>query len=355
MKILLSCLAMLFAVGASASDAEEAQDQAKPMTLRLYHLGKLASPLVSTTIEAGDNQSMFHTPAPAGGGGLGGGGGFFSVPAAPIGSPVVSQFGGGGSVQQPFNTNLMPYGEGSRSVSSHLMNLVVTHVSPESWKVNGGKATISAINEMLLIQQNEENHSKVAALIKQLQQHSVGSQPLSIELWWLPLNHAQRVDLKKQIAKDDAVAVLEELCESSSGYHGELQTYNRHTGRLRSGYVIPVIAGKVPVVGNGASGLQPIMAKLHVGLTADVTPRILEVKGKAVQLAVQTEMTRMKDFESTDFTGGEVDRYQLERHNLDANCTCQIGTPTIVGSLSVLGISTEADQQELVLVVEVTQ
>ena len=232
------------------------------------------------------------------------------------------------------------------------------HVAQDSWQLNGGDATITAVNETLLIQQNKENHGKVSDFLKQLQQHSIGAQTLTIELWWLPLDLQQRQVLADQIKQAEVSTSLDELCNSVGGYHGQLKTRNRVTGTHSSGFNTPVIAGQMPVVGNGASGLQPIVVQLLIGLTAEVTPRIqLESEGQGVQLAVQTEKTALRNLETTESTGGNIDRYQLGRNRLSANCTCQFGIPTIIGSLSAVGLSEESGghSTELVLVVKVDQ
>lgn len=367
-------LAILLLAGTSAAFGDEPSSQPKPLVLRFYSVAEFVRPPVSNAAAMESHQLMPQASGGVGGGlggggqggGLGGGGGYFSVPTTAIGASVTSasttQFGGvgrsGDFSHEDVSLNLMSKVQNSDVAFSGLINLIAMHVAPDSWELNGGQATITAVNETLLIQQDEETHKQVTDFLKQLHQHTMGDQPVTIELWWLPLNLEQRQALTDQIAQAEASATLNTLCDLVGGYHGELKTRNGLTGTLSSGYSTPVIAGQVPVVGNGASGLQPIMSELPIGLSANVTPRITAAGDEhSVQLAVQTEKTVLRDFESTETTGGSVDRYQLGRHSLTADCTCQFEVPTIIGSLSTVGLAKKSGDHstELVLVVKVSQ
>ena len=278
----------------------------------------------------------------------GGGGGFQSVPVA----ATMSQFG---DAAMHAGATSPQY---SHDIHAALVELIIGNVDADSWEENGGSGTITAVNDTLLVRQNAKNQQKVAEFLKHLHQNTIGGQSLTIELWWLPLDDEGRRNLDKVLAGDNAVATLNELSEAVGGYHGQLKGRNRVMGNFSSGHRVPLIAGRIPVVGTGAIGVQPIVSQVHVGIMAQVMPRLQESwEGDGIQLSLQTEITDMRDLRNSENGDGDIDRYELGRHALAASVICRPATLTIAGSLSAIGLIPDAGQatQELTVVVQVSK
>lgn len=383
---LFTICALSVLVTQSATSVVDAQEETQEravvqpeMTLQFYALGELVMPpqqfpfrSVLPTAGATAHPVGGFGAGGLGGGGFGGGGGFQSIPTAP-------QFGGGGG-QGYFSIPTAPqFGGGGGglggggavnfgiqrtdvydSTDQHdaILDLITQHVDTDSWEDNGGKATITAVNNSLLVKQTAENHAAIKAFLKQLADSTVGGQPMTIELWWLPLNAGAQRNLNKALNSKNAVAELGELCESVEGYHGTLKGRNRVTGNLCSGHRMPFIAGRVPVVGNNAMGTQPIMNQLNIGIMAQVTPRLQEAwQGDGVTIALQTAITTMKDFEPAHNSDDDVDRFQLGNQVLETSAVCEFDKPVVAGSLSAVGLfpSEDEEDRELIVVVRVTR
>ena len=156
----------------------------------------------------------------------------------------------------------------------------------------------------------------------------------------------------------NAVSALNTLTDSVNGYHGQLKTRDRVTGNLSSGYQMPLVVGKISVVGTGAVGEQPIVSHVHIGIMAEVTPRVLATwEGEGAQLTMQTETTTMNNLIETTDAAADVDRFQLGRDSLESNVICSWNQPVVVGSLSTVGLSSDQaeNNRELTLVVLITK
>jgi len=205
----------------------------------------------------------------------------------------------------------------------------------------------------LLIRQTESNHEAIRGFLKELTAQTVGGQPLSVELWWLPLNEAARRDLDSVLDGNHALTELNGLCESIGGYHGTLKVRNRVTGNLCSGHRMPLVLGQIPVVAANSSGLQPIVTQINVGINVEITPHLQQNwQGDGVRLALRTAITTMKDHDPATEDGDKIDRFQLGSQILETNAVCAFDVPVVVGSLSAVGLFPGDDEErELVFVV----
>lgn len=328
----------------------------EPMVLKFYPLGELVNnaPAASTSFNG-----QMNPPANGGGGSYsgGGGGGFFSIPATPLSHAITTTqvLGGGGanSLQQPpeFQSHVISVYK-SDDQHAALIDVLTENVDSASWEFNGGDATISAVNDTLLIRQTESNHKLVSVFLKQLLDTALGGQPVSLEIWWLPLNGEELRQLKTAIANDRDLAELNQACESTGGFHATARGRSRFTSNLNSVQKMPLIMGRIPIVGNGAMGEQLIVNQTEVGIAASLTPRILESwQGEGVQIQMQTTLTTVSDVSLKEASGSELDRYKLGMHTMECNTICPFDQPVIVGSLSAVGLFPEDENQRQMTVV----
>ena len=345
---LILCLKLC--TNAIAQDAVPDEKRAvdEPMALKFYPLGELVN---------NDNTSPQSINEQMGQQGLGGGGGFFSIPATPLShTNSTTQFGGGGGTgawQQP--QVLRPRGiRVYKSDDQHadLIQTLTDSIDSPSWEINGGNATISAVNGTLLIRQTESNHKLVSAFLKQLLDNTLGGQAVSMEIWWLPLNAEELRELSLTLATEKALTEVNNACESTGGFHATVRGRSRFTSNLNSIQKMPMIVGKVPVVGTGAVGEQLVINKVDVGILASVTPRMLETwQGEGVQIQMQTTLTTITDVSLKESSGSELDRFKLGLHTMECNTICQIDHPVVVGSLSAVGLFPQNDDQRRMTVV----
>ncbi|MDG2130178.1 MAG: hypothetical protein P8K08_19425 [Fuerstiella sp.] len=98
---------------------------------------------------------------------------------------------------------------------------------------------------------------------------TVGSQPLSIGVRWLPLSAVARRNPEEVPETDQAE--LNELSESTSGYHGTLNIRNKVTGNLCAGHRVLLVVSQIPVVGPNSNGLRPVVTPVNVGINVEIT------------------------------------------------------------------------------------
>lgn len=225
-----------------------------------------------------------------------------------------------------------------------LMELIIDNVDRDSWEVNGGVSTILAVNDLLLIRQAAGNHALIENFLKDLQASMVGGQTLVIHIWWLPLDSGTRVELDRMLARSAADADLNKLKESVGGYRGSIKGRNRVAGNVSSGHNTVLVVSSIPVVGTGAVGEQSVVQQIHLGISAEVTPRLLaEWQGEGVQLSVRTSLTSMGDLITAEDSGGDLDRFRRGNHSLECNSICKLGEATAVGGLSAIGLPSDGE------------
>ncbi|MCR9199459.1 MAG: hypothetical protein NXI04_12500 [Planctomycetaceae bacterium] len=345
-----ACCSFLLLTTASMGQEQTTRPQ---LSLSFYPLGELATGLLSP-----DEEMSAATPvmggvsgsvSPLGGGGSSGGG-MFSLP---------TQFGGGG-----FSGSGGAMQAGVASIARFdlqhqtLIELIQTHVAPESWESNGGDGTIEAVNNTLLIQQSQKNHTLVTSFLKQLHANVIGGAPVNIEAWWIPVNDEQKAGLTKLLAaaNPDARQQLNAYCRQQQGYHGSVRTKAGMKTSLRSGGEKRVVTSVVPVVGTGAIGHQPVISTIPLGLDAIITTDVIpQWEGSGLRLRVHSALTSLSDY--TPRSDEEsVDRYQLNRISLTTTLTCESAKPVIAGSLTAIDADqvNASSETELVLVVLAT-
>ncbi len=325
-----------------------------------------------------------------GGGGMGGaagGGGFFSVPAAgaQMGGGGMGGGMGGGVVQDGSHGDGMggfSGGMGGRSaywetyserssVSRILMeegnsvaDLLMDYVATDTWEDNGGTGTIREIGSTLLVHQTAEVHAELVEFLQALNRTLSGQQNYQLEVWWLPLSHADRHELDQSVAQAVELPQQREfirgLSERQGGYHGRLRCVDHTVCNMTWGIVRPGVVGQVPVVGNGASELQPIVRNFHIGiiLEAAVDPVAdhlvaAEDVGKLANVRFRSILTDEDSGDSDASAGPGIDRFRIPAQVTEGVARLRIAEPTIIGSLTSEAIpvaAEESTQREVVIV-----
>jgi hypothetical protein len=372
---------LLLVIAADANAQEEAA--APELTTRFYDVSQLivAKPQYPFTGKLpASSGNTARSPAYdgglggggggfGGGGGLGGGGGggMFSVP------PTMIQFGAGGGfdlgVSNPAaQAESMFIAEYS---ADGIAELVTMNVDPDSWEGLGGGASVTALGNTLLILQTDPNHAKIGDFLRQLTAAVVGIEVYEVEAWWIPATASERRELNDilRLATEQPKwsAALDGLSEDTGGFHGRLLCRERVTVHLASGERRPLVVGSVPVVGGNSSLAQPIVNQMNIGLTMEVT--VIPVAdylsntqpGDAavdeVFLNLRSAITSLNGSGNVASRPGDIDRFDIGANVLESGTRLAVGKPTLVGSLTSVGIRAleGEDENETSMVVVITR
>lgn len=380
---LLGLLLLMFGMLATSSrcSAQEAAAAVavQPLVIKFYDITPLVTPRLHhrfnvgsfqvTGVDAGligGGQGGF-----GGGGGQmgGGGGGFFNVPGEPV------QMGGGGfGGGAPANVFVAGTVDEEVSLKSYLENmgglsigdLIKDTIANGSWESEDGYEVIHDLGNSLMIRQTEKVHAEIAKFLKELTSSVVGSQTYRLEAWWIPVEMADRGNIEQMIMGASEVEEVRQqlttLQEAKSGHHGTLICRERLTNHVASGNHVPVIAGSVPVVGQGTTGDQPIVRTLFLGLMLEAKVQTVSdyVVTKDSKLSDQVDVTFRTFVTSRDDKGqdtanaGKIDRYSLAKEAAEGTCRIQVGRPTLVSSLSER-TSEKSSSTELQLIMQLTR
>lgn len=386
------------------------QEPAPTLELRIYNLSELVDSRqefpYTGDLPAASGAPGFMSSLPSsygggiggGAGGIGGGGsgggGFFSMPVDPqfgggmaaggdsggmgMGGPGAGMMGGGGGMMGGGlggGGMSLGLGSGATDVATSLeMNaesitdLITSYVAPESWEQLGGTGSLKQVGSLLLIRQTADVHQQVAAFLKKLTEENPGHQQYQLEVWWLPLNPQERDEfLQSEVKLTDSaqrINYIRTVAEKTQGFHGTVRCLDRTITHFSSGVRKPVVVGVVPVVGGGnATGEQPIVRHLHIGLLLEsyITPvasHLLpaEQAGKFSQIRYRAVLTR-DDQADLQPVPGKIDRFRLGAHVSEGVGVVQLGHPTIMSSLTSVAIPPleGTDQNEIYLVMLLTK
>jgi hypothetical protein len=370
----------------SAQEIGAAEDS-QPMVLKFYDITPLVTPRQHHPFDGGSSVVGGISAGPIGGGqgGFGGGGGqmgsggggFFNLPVEPTqmgGDGMMARSGGAMSGGVPGSTVMGGFAEEEMSLKSYLENvgrlsiseLIQNALVNESWESEVGGELITDLGNSLMIRQTEKVHGEIAKFLKQLTSSVVGSQTYRLEAWWIPVDIVDRGKIEETLAGGfEAAEVRQQLTmlqESKSGHHGVLICRERLTNHIVSGNHIPVIAGSVPVVGQGSSGDQPIVRSLFLGLMLEA--KVQKVTDNAVaedakpanraDVTFRTMVTSRDDKEQDNANAGKIDRYSLAKEAAEGTCRLHVGRPTLVSSLSER-TSAKSSPTELQLIMLLTR
>lgn len=331
----------------------------QPMVLKFYDITPLVTPrqhhrfnVGSSAVTEIDTGLIGGGQGGFGGGGGqmgGGGGGFFSVPAEPV------QMGQGGfGAGTPENAFLSGLVEEEPSLKTYLENiggssigdLIQSAIPNESWESEDGSSLIHDLGNSLMIRQTEKVHAEIAGFLNELTSAVVGNRAYRLEVWWIPVESVDREKLavifSGELTNTDACYQLTTLQESKTGYHGVLICRERLTNHVASGNHVPVIAGSVPVVGQGTTGDQPIVRNLFLGLMLEARVQAVpdfsggkgEVRRQQADVSYRTFVTSRNDNETDTANNGKIDRYSLAKDAAEGTSRIPVGRPVLVSSLS---------------------
>ncbi|MFO1002502.1 MAG: hypothetical protein U0936_19400 [Planctomycetaceae bacterium] len=368
---------LIFTAQTSAQEAVAAE-AIQPLVVKLYHITPLVTPrqhhrfhLGSVQVTGGDMGLAGGQGGVGGGGGQmgGGGGGFFNVPAEPV------QMGGGGfGGGAPSSVYFGGYDDHEPSLKSYLeglggpsiSDLIRDAIANESWESEDGNDMIHDLGNSLMIRQTEKVHVEIAEFLKELTSSVVGTQTYRLEAWWIPVDMADRGNIEQMISGASEVEEVRQqlttLQEAKSGHHGTLICRERLTNHVASGNHVPVIAGSIPVVGQGTTGDQPIVRTLFLGLMLEAqvqtVPEYAVAKGDKssdqVDLTFRTFVTSRDDKAQDAANAGKIDRYSLAKEAAEGTCRIHVGRPTLVSSLSER-TSAKSSSSELQLIMLLTR
>ncbi len=342
----------------SAQEAAAAE-AIPPLVVKFYDITPLVTPRQHHRFHVGSSQGTGIDAGLIGGGQSeygggggqmgGGGGGFFNVPAEPI------QMGGGGfGGATPANAFVGKYVDEEPSLKFYLENmggpsigdLIQKTLANECWESEDGSSLIHDLGHSLMIRQTEKVHGEIAKFLKDLTSSVVGGKTYRLEAWWIPADMADRGNIEQMIAGapqvEDVRQQLTTLQEDKSGHHGTLICRERLTNHVASGNHVPVISGSVPVVGEGASGDQPIVTTLFLGLMLEATVQSVPEYDVAkdakpsdqADVMFRTFVTSYEGNGQNAANAGKIDRYSLAKEAAEGSCRLQVGRPTLVSSLS---------------------
>ena len=380
---LLLLISGMLASSAPCSAQEAAvADAIQPLVVKFYDITPLVTPRQHHRFNVGSfqvtgvdiggiggGQSGF-----GGGGGQmgGGGGGFFNIPAEPIQMGEMGGGGGGGGASanvfvagtRDEEPSLKSYLEGLGGPS--IADLIKDTIANDSWESQDGYELIHDLGNSLMIRQTEKVHAEIAKFLKELTSSVVGNQTYRLEAWWIPVDMADRGNIEQMIAAESKVEDVRQqlttLQEAKSGHHGTLICRERLTNHVASGNHVPVIAGSVPVVGEGVTGDQPIVRTLFLGLMLEATVQAVPEYSVAkdakpfdqVNVTFRTFVTSRDDKGQDAANAGKIDRYSLAKEAAEGTCRLQVGRPTLVSSLSER-TSAKSSSSELQLIMLVTR
>lgn len=294
-----------------------------------------------------------------GGGGGMGGGGFFQVVDDLSGEMGMGpgglggQFSGDGGLTSRFQFSI-----------DDLVNALVSTVAPESWQQAGGQAAITPLGGMLLILQTSAAHEQIQMLLDAIRSEGGGQTTVTVRAYWMLLNAnaASQAEQELRSSADGAAArgVLEQLSKDVISYRGVITCFSEQTVHLVSGTRRHVVTSAIPTVGGSSVGYSPVVAIPNIGVLLEVTPYVVPGSSEAI-LDVESTVTGWQDtanpirissgsLQPSEMggtgdpggmpTGGgsttsiELDRINLESHQLATTLRVPLNRPVLVGGMS---------------------
>ena len=382
--VLGPCLMAAAPAGPNAANAPD-PDQAKRFeaTIKTYNLSDLFRPTRDYPYDSalvpptrlgmppeGVAPGMYPGQyGPMGGGGGGGGGGFGG--------------GGFGGAAPPANP------EGPMTVPS-LMDLIKELVDPDSWRDNGGVVgSMRLLGDLLIVQQTPENHQRIAQLLGMILEQAGPSRMVTVRADWVLLDGEQARELLK--AKDDRAGpvltadrdlpALFKAAGPGGHYRAQTTCFNRQTVHVASGRGRTLVTGLSPQVGTGVGLYHVDTSLVQTGVMLQVTP-VLSHDGQSAVLDVYSVVsggtsppvaaggTPPRGGAATRPAGGAtsfgavqgsgigevppVDRINVVAQQLRTTLRAKLGTPTLVGGMTLEPGGESSDGKQLYLIVQVT-
>ena len=216
-----------------------------------------------------------------------------------------------------------------------LATLLKSLASPASWAREG--ASIEAVDESLLVRNDEATLAELGALLDRLRAHALATTTVRATIVSLPLSSLPEwwKGLPEELPREGAAGLLK---------RPGAQVVNAASLRLREGQRQAALGGDhrtyvadydVEIALNSAIG-NPIVRQLFEGLSLDVeADRVSRVP--AVRLGLRVDDSRVLALRSVPTRHGDIDCPTVALSRLRGEATVALGTTRVLGAWGVGG------------------
>jgi hypothetical protein len=341
----------------------------EPLVVRIYDLSDLFAVAPAyyarQSADLDEDQLIFDRAQGVMGGGMGGmGGGFFALPPETIPGKLpepLRQVGNNHAGDSAGNLGA------ARTSLNDLLNAIKQTISPEDWRDNGGRGTISRLGNNLMISATEQSHDQIDTLFTLFRKRWGSLRTVTVNAHWLWLTEEQiAAAIGNEAGGFEKVTndAWQELRTASKqfdrgGYHAAITCYNGQTvsavagGQRRFvGRVSPSEAG-VGKDGETILGYETHTGILQDGAALQVTP-LTTSGGKIVVLDLHTRVNRFQEGDDQKpapagkaAAGNQaelvrqlvaaVDRPRLNSYRLATTLRVPIDETVLIGGMSTAG------------------
>lgn len=298
-------------IGGSSRGAWQSAPQ-EPLVVRIYDLSDLFAVAPAyyarQSADLDEDQLIFDRAQGTMGGGMGGmGGGFFAVRPESIPRKTPEPLRQFGSTQDGDSAGNLG---AARTSLDDLLSAITETISPDDWKGNGGRGTISRLGNNLMVSTTERSHEQIESLFNLFRQRWGSLRTVSVNAHWLWLTDEQISEATGAEGggfgkvTNEAWQKLRDAAKQfeRGGYHVTLTCYNGQTVSAVAGGQRRFVSKLSPeeIVGDedGKSiiGYETLTGVVQDGAALQVTP-LTTSGGKIVVLDVHTRVNR---FEAAD-------------------------------------------------------
>lgn len=360
-------------IGGSSRGAWQSAPQ-EPLVVRIYDLSDLFAVAPAyyarQAADLDEDQLIFDRAQAMMGGGMGGmGGGFFAVRPESIPRKTPEPLRQFGSTQDGDSAGNLG---AARTSLDDLLRAIRETISPDDWKENGGRGTISRLGNNLMVSTTERSHGQIESLFNLFRQRWGSLRTVSVNAHWLWLTDEQISEATGAEGggfgkvTNEAWQKLRDAAKQfeRGGYHATLTCYNGQTVSAVAGgqrrFVSKLSPQEIVTDEDGESifGYETLTGVVQDGAALQVTP-LTTSGGKIVVLDVHTRVNRFADADQERPAGrpaarvagdseGElvgqlvaaVDRPRINSYRLGTTLRVPIEETVLIG-----GMSTTADPQ----------
>jgi hypothetical protein len=330
-------------------------DQPPPTFMRIYDVRVLADVVADFPLS-----SSPHAPA-------------FVIPANHQFEQSEYTTGGGGVRTSLFPDRRERAGPTYQERIEQISKLITDTVEPEDWRDSGGLiGSIRELNGSLIITQTAAAHKEIAELLAQLA--DVRNHTIRTTADWLVLPPGDVEKLLKPgmphraaAAREVDPAALEKLPQSARHYHADIRGLNSQTVHFVSGRERTVTVNVTTVAGTGVAGYTPVVGNAGEGVALEVTPAV-DLDERRVLLTIQSTFNgpagpdkpmtvRVGAVEGPGTRPAEPSATYQELNSVVQEfrtvARIPLGTPVIVGTMTLEPSAKNAEGMQLVLIIKV--
>ena len=341
----------------------------EPLVVRIYDLSDLFAVAPAyyarQSADLDEDQLIFDRAQGGMSGGMGGGG-FFAVRPETIPSQMPEPLRQVGNNQAGDSAGNLG---AARTSLNDLLKAITQTISPEDWKENGGRGTISRLGNNLMVSTTERSHEQIENLFTLFRKRWGSLRTVSVNAHWLWLTEEQLAAATG--AEGGGLgkvtnAAWQELREASKqfergGYHVALTCYNGQTVSAVAGGQRRFVSKLSPLElgadkeGRSIHGYETRTGVVQDGAALQVTP-LTTSGGKIVVLDLHTRVNRFEEAEqqhppappegkaSADSQAkvvrelvAAVDRPRLNSYRLGTTLRVPIDETVLIGGMSATG------------------